>query len=237
MPVDIDVAFKQHVDYVDLLAAEGLTPLVAPDLSECPDASFVEDTVTVIGTICVLTAPGVPSRQPEVASVRQVLNDGRWTTESVRNPATLDGGDVLVTDRHVFVGMSTRTNKDAVVQLAPLARREGREAFGMPVRRTLHLKTGVTALPDGSLIQFDSMDSTPFVELGYRVIVTDEPTGANVLSLNDLVIVAASAPRTAELLTREGYRVQQLDISEFEKLEAGLTCLSVLLPNPASLNP
>jgi dimethylargininase len=227
--VDFGLARDQHGTYVELIRSAGYTVVYAPALDDYPDGVFVEDTMSVIGTAYVLTQPRASSRADEVASVAGALTSLGIQPVGLNSPeVTLDGGDVLVTERHLFVGMSTRTNRAAITRLAPIARRQGRDAFGMPVQRCLHLKTGVTNLPDGGLIHNDFIDGTPFIELGYRTIYTPEANGANVLVLGQTVVVSAEAVETARLLSSEGYEVQTADISEFHKLEAGLTCLSVL---------
>lgn len=227
--VDFGLARDQHDTYVELIRSAGYAVVYAPALDDDPDGVFVEDTMSVIGNAHVLTQPGATSRANEVASVASTLSSlGIQPVELNAPDVTLDGGDVLVTERHLFVGMSTRTSRAAVTHLAPIARRQGRDAFGMPVRRCLHLKTGVTNLPDGALIHNDFIDGTPFIELGYRTVFTPELNGANVLVLGQTVVVSSEAPETALLLAAEGYDVQIINISEFHKLEAGLTCLSVL---------
>lgn len=235
--VDFDVAVAQHEAYVALLRDCGYGVLDAPPLDDHPDGVFVEDTVIVIGDAIVLTRPGAESRRREVDSMEPIVGGLGGAVRHIAPAATLDGGDVLVTDRHVFVGLSTRTNRAAVDQLAPIAAGEGRVAVGVAVTQCLHLKTAITGLPDGSLVGGQGLiDTAPFRALGYRVHTTDEPLGANVLCLGDTVVVSADAPGTAEQLAREGFDVRQIAIGEFHKLEAGLTCMSVLIDGDAPLD-
>jgi dimethylargininase len=224
-------AAGQHGRYLELLRSHGWAIVDAPPLDDHPDGVFVEDTLVVVGGSIVLTRPGAISRRTEVASMESVIGDRGYQVARITGDATLDGGDVLVTERHVFVGMSTRTSRSGAEQLAPVARREGREVVHVPVTRCLHLKTAITELPDGTLIAAEELlDTRAVTDHGYRVLRTDEPAGANVLTLGATVAVSSHAPRTAHLLGSLGFDIEQPDISEFHKLEAGLTCLSVLIP-------
>jgi dimethylargininase len=231
LSVDFELAAHQHGAYVDLIRSMGYTVVFAPDLADHPDGVFVEDTMTMVGSTCVLARPGAVSRRAEIVSMRATLVElGLRPVElAASGSATFDGGDVLLTERHLFVGLSTRSNQAAIDALAPVANTQGCQVTGVPVTRCLHLKTGITALPDGALIHNDYIDAAPFVELGYQMIHTPEPNGANVLVLGKSVVVSAEAVETAARLREHRYDVQTIDISEFHKLEAGLTCLSVLL--------
>jgi dimethylargininase len=148
-------------------------------------------------------------------------------------PATLDGGDVLAVGRTLFVGLSTRTNTAAIEALIELLGPFGYEVIAVVVARSLHLKTAVTALPDGRLLVNPRwVDATKFDARDTIQAPEQEPFGANTLSLGDTVLVQASTPRTAERLMAEGYVVQAIDIGEFAKAEAGLTCMSIIVPGP-----
>ena len=231
-PVDVTRALAQHAGYVDALRSHGVRIVDAPPLDDHPDGVFVEDALVVLRDHAVLTRPGAPSRRGEVESMVAVVDALGLTPTRIVAPATLDGGDVLVTDRHVFVGLSTRTTAAALDQLAPVvAAAIGLEVVGVPVTRCLHLKSVVTALPDGSLVAVrDQLDLAPFADRGYTVHVVDEPAGGDVLCLGATVVLPADAPRTAALLTALGFAVCPLDLGELQKIEAGATCMSVLVP-------
>ena len=230
-PVDVVLAAAQHAAYVDALRTHGLRIVDAPSLDDHPDGVFVEDALVVVGGRAVLTRPGAPSRRGEVASMATVVAALGLPVAHIDAPATLDGGDVLVTDHHVFVGLSTRTNTAALAQLAPIASACGLEVVGLPVERCLHLKSATTALPDGSLVVVrDWLDTTPLRALGYVVHIVDEPSGGDVLCLGRTVLMPADAPHTAALVASLGFAVCALDLSELQKVEAGATCMSVLVP-------
>lgn len=233
VPIDAGRAREQHAAYVDTLRELGVRVVLLPHAPEHPDAVFVEDTVIAVPELAVLTRPGALSRRAETAGVAPVLHGLVGRTAAVRAPATLDGGDVLRVGRRLFVGVSTRTNEAAGPALRELLEPYGYQVDPVPVRGHLHLKTAVTALPDGSLLTAPGWDPpAPLVGLPRRV--APEVSGANVLVVGDTVLVAASAPRTAELVARLGHPVRLVEIGELEKAEAGLTCLSVLLTSPIS---
>ena len=231
VPVDLPRAVAQHRAYVDLLAGLGHRVVHVAAADELPDGTFVEDTAVVVGELAVLTRPGAAGRRPEVATVRATLAGLGVRTAALQPPTRLDGGDVLQVADRVFVGLSGRTDHHGVAALRSLVAPLGRTVVPVPVHGCLHLKTGATALPDGTvLVDPDVLDPAPFADAGLPVLPVPEPAGANVLLSGDRVVVAASAPGTAGLVRRRGHEVRTLDIGELEKLEAGLTCLSVLVP-------
>jgi dimethylargininase len=230
-PVDLQRAVAQHQKYVDLLAELGHQVVHVAATDELPDGTFVEDTAVVVEDLAILARPGVASRRPELETMRAALAALGVRVAAVQPPATLDGGDVLQIGRSVFVGLSSRTNHDGVSQLRSLVAPFGRTVVPVPVHGCLHLKTGATALPDGTaLVNPDVLDHSPFADAAIPVLHVPEPAGANVLLSGDRVILAASAPDTAALIQQRQYEVHTIDIGELEKLEAGLTCLSVFIP-------
>ncbi|MEV5571410.1 dimethylargininase [Spirillospora sp. NPDC052269] len=225
-PVDLALARRQHEAYTGALRAAGWGVRAVPEADDAPDAVFVEDTVVVCGETAVLTLPGAPERRAEVAGTEGVVRDLGLTVERITAPGTLDGGDVLQAGDTVYVGRGDRTNEEGICQLARLV--GGRRVVPVDVRGALHLKSAMTALPDGSLIGVpDWLDTSALPALR----VAPEPSGAHVVVLGpDHLLLAASAPRTADLLAAEGFRVTVVDIGEFEALEGCVTCLSVLVP-------
>lgn len=228
-PIDLGRARCQHTAYVGVLRDLGLEIVAVPPAPEHPDGVFVEDTCVVADRLAVLTRPGAASRQGEVDSVGPVLRELGYAVSAIGPEATVDGGDVLQIGYDVFVGRSRRTDALGVEalrrQLAPV----GRTVTPVDVTGALHLKTAATALPDGTLVTAPAwVDLAAF---GDRPIVSaPEPAGANLLVVGETVLVSASAPRTADLVAARGFETVTVDVSELERAEAGLTCLSVLLP-------
>jgi dimethylargininase len=226
--VDVGLARRQHAAYVDALAGRGWRVRFVPPADECPDSVFVEDTVVVCDGLAVLTRPGAEARAPEVAGVDAVVRDLGLTVARIEPPGHLDGGDVLQVGRTVYVGRGGRTDDDGIRQLAALLAPLRRTVVPVPLTGVLHLKSAVTALPDGTCLSFD-----PAAAAVPGLTRVPEPAGAHVVPLGPTdVLIAASAPRTAGLVEGRGFRPVVVDISEFERLEGCVTCLSVLVGDP-----
>jgi dimethylargininase len=229
-PLDVPRAFAQHAAYVALLREHGLEIMEAPEAPEHPDGLFVEDVLVVIDGRAILTRPGAASRRGEVASIELVAQQLGLPIERIQAPGRLDGGDVLVTEGHVFVGRSSRTNARAIEQLATFHACRKRKVLGLPLHGVLHLRTALTQLPDGALIALPkSVDVFQLRKLGYHVHEAAEPSAADVLCIGNTVVLPSDANVTAFRLRELGYEVVQIDVSELQKLEAGVTCMSVLL--------
>jgi dimethylargininase len=227
-PVDVELARSQHAAYADALAASGWAIRPAPAADDCPDSVFVEDAVVVCEDLAVLARPGAAVRRPEVDGVAQAVRSLGLRTARIEEPGTLDGGDVLQAGSTVYVGRGGRTNGEGIRQLRALLAPLGRTVVGVPLGNVLHLKSAVTALPDGTFLLLPELVPA---ELFPAVRPVAEEGGSHVVPLGgDRVLIAASAPRTAGLLEDLGFTPVVVDISEFEKLEGCVTCLSVLLP-------
>jgi dimethylargininase len=222
----------QHAAYRSALVDAGADVVLLDAQHALPDSVFVEDTAVVLDELAILARPGAASRQAEPDCIAASIARFRDIARIVA-PGTLEGGDVLVVGRRLFVGLSTRTNRQGVEQFAALVRPYGYEAIAVPVTGSLHLKTACTALDAKTvLINPDWLDVSAFVDL--RIIATsgDEPFAANVLPVGDALIANAAFPRTLERVHAHarltGQRVLPVDISEFGKAEAGLTCMSLV---------
>ena len=227
--VDADLAARQWRDYCAAFEEFGWTLHQVAPLDECPDAVFVEDTMVVYGDLAVIGRPGAAERRPENAAAEAAVRALGYRIARIEAPGTLDGGDVLKHDGTVWIGVGGRTNGDGVEQLRDYLAPFGARVIAVPVARVLHLKSGVTALPDGTVLGFEPLvdDPGPWAE---RFLSVPEPSGAHVVHLAEsVVLMAASAPRTARMLEERGLTVVPVDISEFEKLEGCVTCLSVRL--------
>lgn len=234
---DIGLARQQHDAYVAALEQAGVSVTVLPEEPELPDSTFVEDPVIILDEAAILCRPGAPSREPEVDWIQPAVATLR-PIHRIMSPGTLEGGDVLRIGRTLFVGLSSRTNQQGVRQLEEIVSPFGYRVIGVKVNKCLHLKTGATSPAEGVLMaNTDWIDCSPFREFEILSVPAVEPWGANILAVNDSVLAAATAPRTADLLESRGLRVQRLDISELQKAEAGLTCLSVLFAGTSKLPP
>lgn len=222
-PVDYDLARRQWDAYVAALESVGWQLVAVAPAPEHPDGVFVEDTVVVHRGQALIARPGAPERRGETSGTLAAVTALGLAVAELAGPATLDGGDVLKIGETFFVGVGGRTTRAGCTAVGE---RFGVLSIPVPITKVLHLKSAVTALPDGTVIGYPPLVDDPGVfdtflpvpeEPGSHVVVVDERT----------VIMAASAPRTAALLRQRGLHTVVVDISEYEKLEGCVTCLSV----------
>jgi dimethylargininase len=227
--VDVELAQRQWDGYVEALHHAGWTTHEVAPAPECPDSVFVEDTMVVYGDLAVISRPGADERKPETAAAEDAVRALGYRVAHIEAPGTLDGGDVLKHGGRVWVGLGGRTNEDGARQLAAHLEPLGAYVIPVPLTKVLHLKSAVTALPDGTVIGYEPLVDDPTV-WGDRFLEVPEEPGAHVVLLGDgALLMSSAAPATAELFDRRGYRVVAVDISEYEKLEGCVTCLSVRL--------
>jgi dimethylargininase len=225
-PVRYAKAQMQWTAYVAALESEGFSTREIDADDGYPDCAFIEDTVVMLGQVAVITSPGAKSRQGEEVAVEELVADLGLDTRHIRQPGTLDGGDVLKVDDTVYVGRGGRTNAEGIRQFRAIATELGYTVIAVPITRALHLKSAVTALPDGTVIGHPSLVDNPAIFPNYLEVPEAQGVAVVVLT-NNSVLMSASAPKTVELIEDLGYRVTTVDISEFEKLEGCVTCLSV----------
>jgi dimethylargininase len=227
-PIDLARAETQHAAYSEALRRAGAIVEVVPADAELPDSVFVEDTAVVLDEAAVVTRPGTALRQREVPAIAAALSAHRKLLR-IAAPATLEGGDVLRVGRDFYVGISSRTNDEGFSQFASLVRAFGYRATPIEVTGCLHLKTAVTTLDEETLLVNPAwIDAAALPAVRKLVVPPDEPFGANALVVNGVVHLSARSKRTKELVEKSRFSVRSLDVSEFEKAEAGLTCLSLI---------
>jgi dimethylargininase len=226
--VEPDIAMKQWEGYVRALVAAGWSVTEVEPAPDCPDSVFVEDTVVVYGDLAVIARSGAAERRSEAEGAEKAVADLGYRIAHIDAPGVLDGGDVLKHGGTVYVGQSGRTNADGIGQLAEYLAPFGATVIEVPLTKALHLKSAVTALPDGTVIGYEPVVDDPSV---FRVFlpVPEEP-GAHVVLLGDgKLLMSSGAQETAALMRSRGYEPVLVDIGEFEKLEGCVTCLSVRL--------
>lgn len=228
-PIDMDLAARQHADYAAALVRAGAEVTILEADATLADCAFVEDVALIFPELSVVLRPGAASRRAEVEAVAAVLPEDR---PKVRvGVGTMDGGDVLTIGRRVFVGLSTRTSREGLAALVEILRPHGYALEGLAVPGALHLKTAVTALdPETVAINPRWIDAAAFRGFRAFAVAEGEPFAANTLTVGETLFVQAASPRTAERIAAAGYAPVALDISEFAKAEAGLTCLSLIAP-------
>ena len=224
--VDLELADTQWDNYVAALEAAGWTTELVEPRDDLADSVFIEDSVVMLGGVAVITSPGAESRQAEIIATEATVRQLGLPVERILQPGTLDGGDVLKVGTTVYVGLGGRTNGEGIRQFRAIAKPLGFTVVAVPVTKALHLKTAVTALPDGTVIGY--LPLVDNVSVFDRFLPVPEAEGTAVVVLeDDTLLMSAAAPKSAELFRGLGYRVVTVDISEFEKLEGCVTCLSV----------
>lgn len=228
---DFPLALEQHTQYCQVLAQCGLTITnLFPD-EIYPDATFVEDTAIITAQGAILTHPGAASRSGEVTSIKVALSEFFDEMMKIEAPGTVDGGDICEADNHFFIGISARTNEEGAQQLAKILMGWGYRTTFIDIRgidTILHLKSGLSYLGDGCLVAIDALTKLGSFA-GYQVIEVDplEEYAANCIRVNDYVLVAAGYPKFHNIITQLGYQIKVLEMSEFHKMDGGLSCLSL----------
>jgi dimethylargininase len=233
--IDVDRARAQHAAYVALLRGAGAEVVILPALDEMADAVFVEDTAIVLDEMAIVAPMGAASRRAETAAIIDTLGAYRPVRALVA-PATLDGGDVLHVGRALFVGQTPRTNRAALEQLSAILAPLGYAVMGVPVTKCLHFKSGCATLgPETVLVNPEWVSPRVFGDRHIVTIDPSEPWGANVLAIGEQLVIPASVPRTRNRVERalvdmgRAATVAAIDVSEFQKAEAGVTCMSILI--------
>jgi|SRR5580704_1553985 dimethylargininase len=226
--IDVSKAIRQHREYEDRLRRLGVDVISLSTEPGLPDSPFVEDVAVVVDELAVMAVMGAINRRPEVHSIEGVLSRYR-SPRYLNNSATLEGGDVVRVGNSLYVGMSRRTNREGVEGLRDALKPHGYRVKAVQVSACLHLSTGCSYIGSNTvLVNPDWVDISPFDGFDIINVPRSEPWAANTLVIGDTLIMADAYPETRELLLRRGFNVETLDISEFEKAEAGLTCLSLI---------
>ena len=227
VPVDAELAQQQWTGYVAALTDAGWQPVEVPAADDCPDSVFVEDTVVMAGDTAVLSRPGADQRKPEIDGTAVTLTALGYPVERITG-GTLDGGDVLKVGSTIYVGRTLRTSAAGIAEFRAICEPRGFTVIAVPVQKVLHLKSAVTALPDGTIIGYPPLVDDPSFWPHFRPM--PEEAGSHVVDLGaGRLLMASSAPRSADLIADLGYTPVTVGISEFEKLEGCVTCLSVRL--------
>ena len=234
-PMNFDLLQAQHLEYRQALELAGAKVLVLEASADLADSVFVEDAAVVLDELAIITRPGSASRLPEPIHLEPVLSQYR-KLERIQAPGTLEGGDVLRIGQTLFVGITTRTNLEGIRQLEGFVQAFGYTVVPVECKGSLHLKTACTALNANTvLLNPDWLDFGPFKNFKLVFVPKDEPFGANVLPIgssltNSSLIANAAFPKSLELIHNHARhaRVIPVNISEFGKAEAGLTCMNLV---------
>lgn len=224
-----ELALEQHSKYCRTLEKCGITlKALEADLNH-PDGNFVEDAAIVTEKCAIITRPGADSRKGEVVKIKEALSDFYEVFEEIKAPGTVDGGDVFRAENHFFIGLSNRTNKEGARQLSEILLKYGFTSSHIPVKGALHLKSGAAYIGKNNLVLYSEYKDQPEFQ-NYNIIVLDdsESYAADCLYVNDHLIIAAGYPKFKEQILALGYEITELNMSEFQKMDGALTCLSLL---------
>lgn len=226
---DVALARKQHDGYARVLADAGFDVERIPADDDHPDSVFIEDTAVIVGSIAVVTRPGAAERRGEVGPVAEALQK-KLPLARIEAPGTLDGGDVMIVGGRVYVGRSQRTNVAGIAQLETIAASQGMEVTTVPVRGVLHLKSAVLPVSDTTVVVTpDTVDEQLLSELTMVHEASHERHEFSAVRLGpNKVLVTASAPDTAGLVTEAGITTIPIDVSEIQAADGGLTCMSII---------
>ena len=221
-------ALGQHAAYVDALKQCGLEVTVLGADEHFPDSTFVEDTALLTQSLAIITNPGAISRRGETLGIREALTRFYSTIETIESPGTVDGGDVMMVSSHFYIGRSDRTNEEGAKQLIDILKRYGLSGSTIPLSTFLHLKSGISYIENDNLVITGEFLNSPEFKPFNQIVVDDEESyAANCVWINGTVLVASGYRRMRAKIESAGYDTVALDVSEFKKLDGGLSCLSL----------
>ena len=225
---DYALALEQHGRYIEALETCGLMVTVMEADDRYPDSMFIEDTALLMPRCAIVTRPGAVSRRGEVAAVLSQLGEFYDRIDAIQSPGTVDAGDIKMVGDHCYIGLSERTNADGAAQMTGFLRASGYSGSTVSVREALHLKSSVSYLENNNLVVTGSLCCEPqFANFKHIEIDESERYAANCVWINDYVLLARGYPRSSEKTRALGYSIIELDVSEFRKLDGGLSCLSL----------
>jgi dimethylargininase len=228
-PINVEIAEAQHAQYVKALQELNCEVIELHAEKDLPDSVFVEDTAFILPEVAVITRPGADSRKPETETIIQALSPHKKLVH-ITAPATVDGGDVLVLGKNIYIGLSTRSNTNAIEQLNHSLKDYGYQVFGAELTDCLHLKSAVTKVNDKTLlINPNWIDSSIFKDFDIIEIDASEPYAANCLPVNGHIIYPTSFPKTQALLEAKGFKVKNVEVDELAKAEGAVTCCSLII--------
>ena len=225
---DFGLALKQHEQYIDALKSCGIEITVLEADNNFPDSTFVEDTAVLTSECAIITNPGADSRKGETTEIESVMGRFYENIEFIKSPGTLDGGDVMMADKHFYIGISERTNEEGAQQLIDILKKYGMSGSMVNLKDVLHLKSGVAYLENNNLLASGEFpEKEVFKHFNLLKVEDEEAYATNCVWINDYVLVAKGFPKTKQLVENAGYKTIVLDVSEFRKIDGGLSCLSL----------
>jgi len=225
---DYEKAMLQHAEYIKALQECGLEVIVLEEDEKHPDSTFVEDTALLTTDCAIITNPGALTRRGEIVEIKNVLKEYYNHIEEVHAPGTVEAGDIMMVGSDFYIGLSERTNEEGAQQVVDYLEKYGMKGYTVSLEEVLHLKTGVAYLEHNNLLacgEFLSKDD--FKGFNILEIDKDESYAANCIWVNDTVLIPTGFPKAKEVIKNAGYAIKEIDVSEFRKLDGGLSCLSL----------
>lgn len=227
-PPDYEKALRQHGAYIDALQACGLEVIILDADSEFPDSVFIEDTASLTPQCAIICNPGAPSRRGEILKIGETISKYYDKVEYIKPPGTLEAGDIMPAGSQYYIGLSDRTNDEGANQLIEILDRYGLTGSIIPVEKSLHLKSGVAYLENNNLLASKEFaDMNEFQKFNIIRVEDDEAYAANCVWINGTVLIAEGFPKIKSKIESYGYKTLEIDVSEFRKLDGGLSCLSL----------
>jgi len=225
---DYHKALVQHSDYIKALKECGLHVTILAADENFPDSTFVEDTALMTPYCAIITNPGAPSRVLETRSMLPVIREFYDKVEKIEAPGTVDGGDIMMIGKHFHIGLSQRTNPAGAEQMITILEKYGMTGSVVDLTEVLHLKTGLSYLENNHLLACgEFLGNVEFQQYNLLQVDPDEAYAANSVWINDTVLTPKGFSKTRRLIESAGYKVREVDVFEFQKLDGGLSCLSL----------
>ncbi len=225
---DYDLALKQHGLYIEALQKSGVETIILQPDENYPDSCFVEDTAVLAEEFAVITNPGAASRKGETTEIEKTLKNYYDRIYKIEEPGTLDGGDILRAENNFYIGISKRTNYEGANQLKAILEKHGYNPFFVELKNYLHLKTGIAYLDNNNMVLAGELKNNSIFNDFKKIIINkEEEYAANCIKVNDFVFIAKGFPKTKRKISEIGYNIIELDMSEFMKIDGGLSCLSL----------
>ena len=225
---DYELALRQHASYIEALKACGLEVTVLPANEAFPDSTFVEDVALLTKECAIITNPGADSRRDEIASMKEVLKDFYKNIEEVQEPGRVEAGDIMMVGDHFYIGLSERTNQSGAAQVIGYLEKYGLSGSVVTLDEVLHLKTGIAYLEKNNLLACgEFLTKSAFQRFNILEIDASESYAANCIWVNGTVLMPKGYPNARQTIENAGYAIIEVDVSEFKKLDGGLSCLSL----------